>query len=453
MKKVTLLTGVLMAGVMVGSSSLLCAAADGGKQVVSFYSWAGDSEQEFEKAIISLYEKEHPEVDIEENFIPYAEYLSKINTMVAANSLPDIFKLPEGNVFEWGEKDQLLDLKPLYEASGVSPEDIAIETAMFSTGDHIWSVGNNVTSMYLYYNKEMLEANGVEFPGTDAANPWSWDEFVDAAKKCTRDGNGKCPDDEGFNPDDIITYGTKMPTDWVGFVPLLHTNGVGVLNEEGTELAINSEAGIEVIQAIADLGNKIHCAPVQAMAKGAFADSSTMLMNGQIAMLVDGGWALGNYTNEGIDVGLAPIPAFKEAADISWTCGTCMSKNAAENKAAFEFYQFFTDFANSITAALENDVSLGGLPHTPSVFDGGENEQKWISTFTKVDATKMCEAVKNVLIADTTVLGDNVRVKNYPVIMDNTLVPALDNVWLGEATAEEALSAIDLSEAIDGYWK
>ena len=433
--------------------SPLTAFADGEKTKVTFYMWAADAEQEFDRAIVAQYEEEHPDIDIEENYIPYAEYLSKINTMAAAGSMPDIFNLPEGNVFEWGEKGALLDLKPLYDNAGVKPEDVSVDSAIFSTDSQIWSVGYNVTTMCMYYNKDMLMEAGIDLPSTDAASPWSWDEFVENAKKITKDSNGNGPDDEGFDPDSISVYGTMMPTDWVKFIALLHTNGVGILNEAGDALGISTPEGIEVIQAIADLGNTIHCAPSSAMAKGAFSDASAMLMNGQVAMVIDGGWALANYTNEGFEVGVAPIPAFKQAADISWTAGLCMSPNAAENEAAFDFYQYFTNFTNSVDAALNQEVSLGGLPQTLEVFDGGENEQKWISTYSKVDATEMCEAFKNILQADTTVLGDNVRVKNFPVIVDNTIVPALDNVWLGETTAEEALTSLNLSDSIDGYWK
>ena len=433
--------------------SPLTAFADGEKTKVTFYMWAADAEQEFDRAIVAQYEEEHPDIDIEENYIPYAEYLSKINTMAAAGSMPDIFNLPEGNVFEWGEKGALLDLKPLYDNAGVKPEDVSVDSAIFSTDSQIWSVGYNVTTMCMYYNKDMLTEAGIDLPSTDAASPWSWDEFVENAKKVTKDSNGNGPDDEGFDPDSISVYGTMMPTDWVKYIALLHTNGVGILNEAGDALGISTPEGIEVIQAIADLGNTIHCAPSSAMAKGAFSDASAMLMNGQVAMVIDGGWALANYTNEGFEVGVAPIPAFKQAADISWTAGLCMSPNAAENEAAFDFYQYFTNFTNSIDAALNQGVSLGGLPQTLEVFDGGENEQKWISTYSKVDATEMCEAFKNILQADTTVLGDNVRVKNFPVIVDNTIVPALDNVWLGETTAEEALTSLNLSDSIDGYWK
>lgn len=442
--------------VLLGASmvlSPLTAFADGEKTKVTFYMWAADAEQEFDRAIVAQYEEEHPDIDIEENYIPYAEYLSKINTMAAAGSMPDIFNLPEGNVFEWGEKGALLDLKPLYDNAGVKPEDVSVDSAIFSTDSQIWSVGYNVTTMCMYYNKDMLMEAGIDLPSTDAASPWSWDEFVENAKKITKDSNGNGPDDEGFDPDSISVYGTMMPTDWVKFIALLHTNGVGILNEAGDALGISTPEGIEVIQAIADLGNTIHCAPSSAMAKGAFSDASAMLMNGQVAMVIDGGWALANYTNEGFEVGVAPIPAFKQAADISWTAGLCMSPNAAENEAAFDFYQYFTNFTNSVDAALNQEVSLGGLPQTLEVFDGGENEQKWISTYSKVDATEMCEAFKNILQADTTVLGDNVRVKNFPVIVDNTIVPALDNVWLGETTAEEALMSLNLSDSIGGYWK
>ena len=34
----------------------------------------------------------------------------------------------------------------------------------------------------------------------------------------------------------------------------------------------------------------------------------------------------------------------------------------------------------------------------------------------------------------------------------NTIVPLLDNVWLGEQTAEEALGSLDVSSELQGTW-
>ena len=300
--------------------------SSGEKKVISFYSWSENSEQDFDKAIIAQYEKEHSDVDVEEVFVPYSEYLSKMNTMAAADSMPDVFKLPEGNVLEWGSKNAVLDLAPLYEKEGINPEDTTLSSTIFKTGDSIWGVGCNVATIALYYNKDLLSEAGIEFPSTDANDPWSWDEFVENARKLTKDSSGKTPDEEGFDADNVSVYGTMMPTDWNVFIPLLYTNGAGIANEDGTELEINSEKGLEVIQAIADLAAVDQCAPSVAMAKGAFADKTTMLMNGQVAMLIDGSWSLGNYSNESLVVsvdmrGYAEPDVRYRYHRVVWYCG------------------------------------------------------------------------------------------------------------------------------------
>lgn len=426
---------------------------DGEKKKVTFYVWAGGAEQEFDKAIVAQYEKEHPDVDIEDNYIPYGEYLSKINTLAAAGNMPDIFNLPEGNVFEWGEKGVLLDLRTLYDQEGIKPEEEMIESVIFADDEHLWSVGYNATTISLLYNKELLAANGITPPSTDAANPWTWDEFVENARKMTKDINGRTPFDEDFDEDNVMVYGTMMPTDWTKFEALLYTNNSRIASADGLTSMIDQEKGIEVIQAIADLSLVEKCAPNIGTAKGAFADASAMLMNGQLGMVIDGGWALSNYTNEGFDVGVAQIPMFETPANMSWTAGLCMAPGAADNAAAFDFYKYFTDFKNSIRTANDYGVSLGGLPHTLDVFDGGANEKEWIDTYQKVDAAKMCEAYKNILTHENTIIAEGVTLKNFSIIVDNTVVPALDNVWLGESSAKDALEALNLTSLLQGSWK
>lgn len=458
-KYAAVLLGICMVGSMAGCGSTGGSNSKEGKEegsgektVVNFYSWAENAEQDFDKAIIAMFEEENPDIDVKEVFVPYAEYLSKMNTMAAADSLPEVFKLPEGNVFEWGEKGAILDLKPLYDEKGIDPSENMLDTVIFRTDESIYSVGYNVTTLALYYNKELFKEAGLEVPSSDVDNPWTWEEFVENAKKLTKDSSGNTPEEAEFDYDDVVVYGTMMPTDWALFMPLLYTNNVAIANEEGTELLINSEEGIEVIQSIADLSLKEKCAPSVAMAKGAFADKTTMLMNGQVAMMLDGGWSLSTYANEGFDVGVAQVPVFNHAANMAWTAGFCMSPESGENEAAFEFYQYYTDFKNSLQTSIEKGVALGGLPHTLDVFDGGENEEDWIATYTEVDERENCEVFKNILNQENTRLGENVTLKNFPTIVDSTIVPALDNVWLGNQTAEEVLSGLDVSSDLQGVW-
>ena len=104
-----------------------------------------------------------------------------------------------------------------------------------------------------------------------------------------------------------------------------------------------------------------------------------------------------------------------------------------------------------LKASKENEVALGGLPHTVNVFDGGENEKAWMSTYTTVDETQNCEAFRNILQQENTRVGENVDFENFPVIVDNTIVPLLDNVWLGEQSAEEALKGVDVLLQLQGW--
>lgn len=49
-------------------------------------------------------------------------------------------------------------------------------------------------------------------------------------------------------------------------------------------------------------------------------------------------------------------------------------------------------------------------------------------------------------------MGENITLKNFPVIVDNTIIPILDNVWLGEQTAADALGSLDVSSELQGTW-
>ena len=448
-KKTALLMGTCMLTSMFGGA--LTAQAE--EETITFYSWSSGSEAEADTAVCAQYEAEHPGVTVEPTFIPYAEYLSKLNTMAAAGSMPDVFKVPEMNALEWGSKGALLDLKPLYDEAGINPLDEMVPSTVFQSGDSVWGVGCNVATMAVFYNKALFEENGLELPSADPNNPWTWEEYVDVAKKLTKDYDGKTPLDEGFNDQDVMTYGTVMPTDFVKWLPLLYSNNSAIANDEGTELLINTPEGIEVIQAIADLSLVEKCAPDVGTAKGAFADVSAMVMNGQLGMVIDGAWTLGNYANEGFeDLGVAPLPMFDHPANMSWGAAVCMAPENADNKTAFDLLCYYTDFNNTVHSALEQGVSVGCLPHSLDTFDDGENEKAWVSTYFGADYTENCAVFKDIVQQKDNRLGENVTLKNFSVIVDNTIVPLLDNVWLGEMTAEEALSTLDVAEDLQGTW-
>ena len=105
--------------------------------ILTFYSWASGSEKAFTEAMIRQYEKENKGIKIEANFVLKPDYLSKISILNAEGKMPDVFLLPESNVYQWGKKGVLYEF-----------------------GEGVYGARLNYVTMCLYYNKELLKAEG-----------------------------------------------------------------------------------------------------------------------------------------------------------------------------------------------------------------------------------------------------------------------------------------------------
>lgn len=85
------------------------------------------------------------------------------------------------------------------------------------------SIGNYTALevMQLFYNKELFTEAGVPVPPADSQKAWTWGEFLEIAKKLTKDQNGKHPGDSGFDPKNIVQYGFAFGNDRSSWGPLL----------------------------------------------------------------------------------------------------------------------------------------------------------------------------------------------------------------------------------------
>jgi multiple sugar transport system substrate-binding protein len=423
-----------------------------GKKNVVYYSWAGGAEQQIQEAVVKDFMESHPDINVELNFVTWDEFIPKLNTMFAAQNPPDVFMVPEYLNNEWGEKGQLEDVAPLYRQRGIDVNTFFLSQYLFKNSrGNVWGVMAYPAIIFLFYNKDLFREAGVPFPPTDSVNPWTWDEFVEAAKRLTKDSSGRTPNDPGFNYDNIVQFGARIPTGWNPYLSFLYNGGTSIANSTGTELAIASPAGYRVIQSLADLALVHKVAPTVALARtSAFSSASTMLMNGQLAMLFEGCYAYGNYENENFDVGIAPIPTFTpgQGRSMTWAAGRGLKKGASAE--AFEFYMYIADANNYINSARKHNISVSGLlPWTSNTYSDPNLNAAWLSCFPQ-EFTRAAQDITT----RSAVVAENITLKNFSEIMDQGVTPALDRVWLGEETAEQALSRIraDVSAKLQGVW-
>jgi glucose/mannose transport system substrate-binding protein len=150
-----------------------------GGELEIFSWWAGDEAPAL-KALISLYNRQYPAVEVINATVTGGSGVNAkavLKTRMLGGDPPDSFQVHAGQelIGTWVAAERMLDLTPLFEDQGwmgVFPRDLV---NLIGTEDGIWSVPVNVhRSNVMWYMPANLEKWGVEAPK-------SWDDFLKIA--------------------------------------------------------------------------------------------------------------------------------------------------------------------------------------------------------------------------------------------------------------------------------
>ncbi|MBR8640448.1 extracellular solute-binding protein [Streptomyces tuirus] len=97
---------VLTAG-CAGESS----GSNGGKTVIRFNWWGSDVRHDQTKQMIALFEKAHPDIDVQPEYSNWDDYWKKLSTGAAAGDMPDVLQITDPFMYSYIDNGQLMDLK------------------------------------------------------------------------------------------------------------------------------------------------------------------------------------------------------------------------------------------------------------------------------------------------------------------------------------------------------
>lgn len=157
-------------------------AAEGEKITLSITTWDYDSSPQF-SAVVEAYEEQNPNVEIKVIDTSADEYNNSLGiSLSAAQPDPDvIFVKDMGSMLQMADKNQLMPLDDFIKNDNV---DTSVYSGAFEQLQY-----NGVTYgmpyrndwYVLYYNKDLFDAAGVEYPSNDM----TWEEYYDLAAKMT----------------------------------------------------------------------------------------------------------------------------------------------------------------------------------------------------------------------------------------------------------------------------
>ena len=407
-------------------------------------SWMGWDPASGYNATIASIEAAHPNYHVTYTQIPYAEFDARVHAMLVAGTAPDILELEEYNIPIFGAKGVLAPMDSLLQSSGM--ENDVLPSMIFRANGKVWGVAVGAATMVLYYNPTLFKKAGLAPPSADPTHPWSWAQFLAAAKKLTVDQSGKHPGDAGFDPSHISVYGTNEETSWHVTVPLVRTSGAGFFNKQGTKFTLGQGAGPEVIQAVADLSLVDHVAPNPTFA-ASLPSADAMLANGQVAMDMSGSWVLPTFASAHFVPGIAALPSFGHPQNIVWGAGYVITKDSQHPAEAWETIRDFLEAPTLYQLGQQN-------PPFKSWYTDPAKIALWANT--PVHPASFKQVVFGTLTNPAIgVQGENVWVKNFGQMMDNYVTPGLDPVWLGHQSASSAIAGISrlVAPLVSGGWK
>lgn len=355
---------------------------------LSFLYWADEVQKKLIMDACTAYEQKTG-VKIKAEALPADEtFQAYIQTRKESGTLPDVSYAGEADLIKYDTMGILADISDLFTSGKISKKLDAV-TVKSVDGKKILGVGLSNQLVLLYYNKDMFDKAGIAYPPSTVENAWSWDTFVENAKKLTIDTNGKNAAEEGFNPKKIKTYG-------LGFNCLmefhqywsLYANGGGVVSSDGKQFLWDSPKSIDGLQKIVDLMHKDHVAS-QALnswqsAIGSVADA---LGGGGYAMYTNGSWDLANLPNiKGVNTGVGVLPKMEKA--MTMNCGAPMvvynsSKHINEAK---DFYAYMVDPEKSLDL-----IKTGAwLPNEASWYTDQALLDKWTANLPKDAVEAIC---------------------------------------------------------------
>ena len=414
-----------------------------GEVTLVFSCWETGVGKEVITSAIERFEEENKGIHVEIMFIP-AEYQIKMTAMSVSDTLPDIGYFTESSVLLWAQNKKLMDLSAMFEQEELQGKLDMVKFVDENGKVVAASVANEIAM--LFYNKDLFDQAGLAYPPTRAEDAWTWDEFVEVAKKLTKDRNGNTGDSPAFDSSRIATYGVNLYQNNLIFETLMWSNGGGIVDYNTEEILLNSDATIEVLQAIQDLIYVHHASPTPVM-QGTLPTISSSLTAGTVAMCID---MQNNLIlldkaakDEGLNYGVGVLPKFKEPVSVNGGSPIVIFESTEHPEEAKKLFSYLMNPEN-MTPLLNNGL---WMPNETKWYTDEEYINRWLSDVHP-------EEYRSAVIDYT--LSGAVRQNSYfyypfaPHLL-GAAWPAIDQVYRNSATPRDAVNAVmeNLQDTID----
>lgn len=319
---------------------------------------------------VDLFQKSNPGILVTlQSFGASDQANQKIMTAIAGKKTPDLLwwgNQTTGGLAKTGALVKISDRIRADKSFNKSDIPDGLWEANTYKGE-IYGVPFGANNLAIYYNKDLFAKAGLK--ETDVA---TWDGFLAAAQKLTKDGV------MGFE----LPMGTNEWTVWT-WQTFLWANGGEFLDSAGAKPLFGSAAGVEALQFWVDLGpnGKYKVASFSEADAGYKTDN---FLSGRVAMMINGPWNKGVLEGQDkVKYGVVPIPRkVRHATNLGGENMYLFKSTKEKEDAAWKFAKFIMSSAFQIdwataTGYLPTVKSAAEDPAYKAVLAGNEFLRKY----------------------------------------------------------------------------
>ncbi|GMQ61951.1 ABC transporter substrate-binding protein [Vallitalea maricola] len=362
--------------------------------------------------IIKEFEKENPLIKVDLIEFPSQEHQDKLVVQLAGGADIDVMAMK--NTADYSDiavKNQLLQLDDLVKKYGLEVASFGPLYNGLKIDNKLYSLPFTKSSWVLYYNKDLFDKAGVDYPSDDM----TWAEFRELAKKMTRgEGNEKI----------WGAYLHTWPQSWYG--PGLQT-GATIVDEDLTpfkdalQLRMDLEKDGSIMSYIEQKATNAHY--------------KTEFAKGTLAMNIIGEWhidQLRTLEKEGtvtFDWDIAPMPHPEGVSpNTTWGMASPIGINAKSKKvdASWEFIKFATGLEGAKIFAEYGRLPAYNSDEIKKIYVGDGNSKP-----------------NNIgILVEQKVYFENPTVPGAKIVKDEIFGKEAELTFAGERSVEDTMKVI-----------
>lgn len=381
-------------------------AGEDGQVVVRYleFSSSGGNEENLD-AIVQAFEEENPDIDVQVETTPYADYFTKLQTAVAGGTAGDAFELNYENFVTYAEGGTLAELDVDGEAYTTS-----LLEAFQRDGKQL-GLPESFSDVVLFYNKDLFDAAGVPVPTSD----WTWADERAAAQQLTDAAAG--------------VFGDYQPATFHEFYKALAQAGGQFLTDDGSATAFDSPEGIAAATWLTEKSGTVM--PTEAQGAGTPDYDSTLFKDGKLAMWHSGIWMFGPLADVPFAWDIVVEPGDATQASAMFTNGVVVNAASEHPEEAQAWLEFLTSSQAMVDTRLEAGWELPPVADTDA-----------LAPYLEQAPPANRQAVFDAL--EETVLPPVIARQQE---MQDAVTEELGNAAAGRKTVEQALS--DAAQRVD----